>query len=218
MDSSGYFSLAWRSLIIGVSIAAPVGPIGVLCIRRTLAHGRKIGLLSGLGAATADMVYGLGAAFGLALLTAFLLHPIVALALRLIGGAFLVYLGVTTFRSRPADPNDTTNEPEAPPSAWGAYLSTFGLTITNPATILAFVAIFAGLGAGSMAESTTAAWVMVAGVTVGSALWWLTITGVVAVMRERVGPRFMRGVNVVSGLVLVGFGLLAMSSAFTGAI
>jgi threonine/homoserine/homoserine lactone efflux protein len=91
------------SLIIGVSIAAPVGPIGVLCIRRTLAHGRRIGLVSGLGAASADAIYGLIAAFGLTIVTNFLLDDRTSLWLRLIGGAFLVYLGVTTFRTRPPD-------------------------------------------------------------------------------------------------------------------
>lgn len=198
-----------------MSIAAPVGPIGVLCIRRTLAHGRKIGLASGFGAASADMVYGLGAAFGLSAITAFLLNDTTALLLRIVGGAFLLYLGISTFRSRPTDPNaPSTLESGTVLSVRSAYLSTFGLTLTNPATIIAFMAIFAGLGVGDMASNRYLAWVMVLGVTVGSALWWLALTAGVSLIRHRLTVGFMRWVNWVAGVVLAGFGMLSIFSAF----
>jgi threonine/homoserine/homoserine lactone efflux protein len=200
------------SLIIGVSIAAPVGPIGVLCIRRTLAHGRRIGLVSGLGAASADAIYGLIAAFGLTIVTNFLLDDRTSLWLRLIGGAFLVYLGVTTFRTRP--PDASKGGPVEELSAWGAYASTLALTITNPATILAFTAIFAGLGFAERATDTSTASLMVAGVAIGSAMWWLLLSFGVSMIRRQVGPGLMLWINRVSGTVLTVFGLLAMVSVF----
>ena len=132
-----------RGLIIGFSIAAPVGPIGVLCIRRTLADGRAAGLISGLGAATADAFYGCVAGFGLSFVSTFLVAQ--QTWLRLIGGAFLIYLGIKTFLTQPAS--------EAAAASGrglaGAYVSTFALTLTNPVTILAFV--FGGLGTGGSA-------------------------------------------------------------------
>jgi threonine/homoserine/homoserine lactone efflux protein len=129
-----------RGLLIGFSIAVPVGPIGVLCIRRTLTQGRLSGLLSGLGAATADAVYGSIAGFGLTFISSLLVDQ--AGWLRLIGGAFLCYLGVKTCLTPPAA--ETANSSAY--GLWGAYASTVFLTLTNPATILSFVAVFAGLG------------------------------------------------------------------------
>jgi len=131
--------LILRGLILGVSIAAPVGPIGLLCIRRTLAYGRWAGLLSGLGAATADGCYGTVAAFGLTFISQFLENQ--SIWLRVIGGLFLCYLGVTTFLAKP--PTETA--PLSRTGLTGAYVSTLLLTLTNPATILSFVLIFAGL-------------------------------------------------------------------------
>jgi threonine/homoserine/homoserine lactone efflux protein len=128
-----------RWLLIGFSIAAPVGPIGVLCIRRTLADGRLAGFLSGMGAASADMFYGAVAAFGLTAIRDVLLGQ--SNWLRLVGGIFLLYLGVKTFLSKPAEQAAESLRN----GLFGAYLSTFFLTITNPVTILSFVAIFAGL-------------------------------------------------------------------------
>ncbi len=132
-------SLFLKGLLIGFSIAAPVGPIGVLCIRRTLASGRTIGLLSGLGAATADALYGSLAAFGLTAISGFLVRQ--QGLLRLLGGAFLCYLGLRAILTRPANAASLNS----PASHVNAYSSTFFLTLTNPLTILSFAAIFAGL-------------------------------------------------------------------------
>ena len=159
-----------QGIIIGFAIAAPVGPIGVLCIRRTLAEGRASGFVSGLGAATADAVYGAIAAFGLTLITDFLLGG--ASWLRLVGGAFLLYLGVKTFLARPAE-----RAAEARGGGLlGAYASTFFLTLTNPTTILSFAAIFAGLGVAG-ADNALSAALLVLGVFLGSAAWWLILSG-----------------------------------------
>jgi threonine/homoserine/homoserine lactone efflux protein len=190
-----------RGLLIGFSIAAPVGPIGVLCIRRTLADGRATGLAVGLGAVTADAVYGAIAGFGLTAVSSLLVRQ--QGALRLVGG---LYLGVRTFLARPAD--DAARAGGS--GRLGAFTATFGLTLANPATILSFVAVFAGLGiagAGSWREAT----VLVAGVFLGSALWWLMLSGTVGALRSRLDLRALRWVNRVSGLVLLAFGIAALA-------
>ncbi|HET8578944.1 MAG TPA: LysE family translocator [Methylomirabilota bacterium] len=195
-----------RGVAIGFSIAAPVGPIGVLCIRRTLADGRAAGFVSGLGAAAADAVYGGIAGFGLTALASLLLSH--QGAFRLVGGAFLCYLGVRTFRSRPAS---------GATSLSGAGLtrgfgSTFLLTLTNPLTILLFAAVFAGLGAVGSHGGPSAAATLVAGVFAGSALWWLTLSVTVGAMRSRLNLAALGWVNRLAGLVILGFGVAALLS------
>jgi threonine/homoserine/homoserine lactone efflux protein len=197
------FSLFVRSLTIGLSIAAPVGPIGVLCIRRTLAHGRWTGVFSGMGAATADAVYGCIAAFGLTLVSDLLLSG--ADVLRLVGGVFLGYLGVRTLLARPAEEEAAVQESPRAGLA-GAYASTFALTLTNPMTILAFVGIFAGLGADAAGDYGGAV-IMVLGVFAGSALWWLLLSGGVSLLRDRFDAHLMLWVNRLSGAVILIFAL-----------
>jgi threonine/homoserine/homoserine lactone efflux protein len=199
-------SFLLRGLVIGFSIAAPVGPIGVLCIRRTLAAGRAAGLVSGLGAATADAIYGCIAGFGLTFISSVLIRQ--QGWLRLIGGGFLCYLGLKTFLTRPT---------EQAASAEGkglvvAYASTFFLTLTNPMTILSFAAIFAGLGVASASGDYVSAGILVLGVFIGSALWWLILSGGVSVFQAKFSPRRLRWVNRISGLMITGFGLLALLS------
>jgi threonine/homoserine/homoserine lactone efflux protein len=198
----GYFL---RGLIIGFSIAAPVGPIGVLCIRRTLAAGRLCGFVSGMGAASADAVYGCIAGFGLTAVSGLLVSQ--QTGLRLVGGLFLCYLGVRTFLSRPVQ--------EAADSSGGAlvgaYASTFLLTLTNPMTILSFAAVFAGLGLGARAANYTAAAFLVLGVFLGSAAWWLLLSGGIGLFRGKLNPDHLRWVNRISGIVIAGFGLACLA-------
>ena len=193
-----------RGLIIGFSIAAPVGPIGVLCIRRTLAEGRLAGFLSGMGAASADMFYGAVAAFGLTAVQELLIGQ--SNWLRIVGGIFLLYLGVKTFFSKPAQ--------QAAKSArgglFGAYLTTFFLTITNPITILSFIAIFAGLRLGETDGNYLSAALMVLGVFLGSAAWWLTLSTGVSFLREKFTPALLAWVNRLAGVIIFVFGLAAL--------
>jgi threonine/homoserine/homoserine lactone efflux protein len=199
--------LVLKGLVLGFSIAAPVGPIGVLCIRRTLAEGRAHGFVSGLGAATADACYGAVAAFGLTLISNFLTAQ--TAPLRLIGGAFLIYLGLRTFFAPPA--KAAPAESAAPTRLLGAYLSTAALTATNPATILSFAVIFAGLiGPGARDPASAAS--LVAGVFAGSALWWLTLSLGVGLLRARFDARWMGWVNRISGGLITAFGLLVLAS------
>jgi threonine/homoserine/homoserine lactone efflux protein len=200
-----------RGLLIGVSIAAPVGPIGLLCIRRTLADGRRVGFVSGLGAASADAFYGAVAGFGLTVVSGALVHG--QLPLRLVGGAFLCYLGVRTFLTRPAG---TTVAVAGRRGLLGAYLSTLGLTLTNPSTILSFAAIFAGLGLGSAGSDYASAGALVAGVFIGSALWWLILSGTAGAIRGRLTPSGLQWVNRLSGVLLGGIGIAALVSRWPG--
>jgi threonine/homoserine/homoserine lactone efflux protein len=193
-----------RGLLIGISIAAPVGPIGVLCIRRTLAEGRLSGFISGLGAASADAIYGMIAGFGLTFISGFLVAQ--QRWLSLFGGIFLCYLGIRTFFSSPA-------QAAAPTQTAGLlrnYLSIFFLTLTNPITILSFTAIFAGLGLAENAGDYASAGLLVLGVFSGSALWWLLLSFGVSLFRERVTSQWMQWVNRISGGIVFAFGIAAV--------
>jgi threonine/homoserine/homoserine lactone efflux protein len=203
-------NLLLRGLVIGFSIAAPVGPIGVLCIRRTLADGRAYGLVSGLGAATADAIYGCVAAFGLTFISDLLVSQQVWL--RLIGGVFLCYLGLRTALAKPAEEAAVAKGS----SIVRAYASTFFLTLTNPMTIISFAAIFAGLGLAGAGGGYAMAGVLVLGVFLGSAAWWLLLSGGVGLFRDRFDLRAMRWINRISGAVVAGFGLLALVSVLCG--
>jgi threonine/homoserine/homoserine lactone efflux protein len=201
-------SLIFRGFILGFAIAAPVGPIGLLCIQRTLSQGQLVGLVSGLGAATADAFYGAVAAFGLTLVSAFLIEQQFWLAL--VGGLFLCYLGVRTFLASPAE-RAASSEAKG---IGGAYASTFLLTITNPMTILAFVAIFAGAGLATAGGDALAAVWMVAGVFLGSATWWFLLSGGVGLLRSHISANVLLWVNRSAGAVLIIFGVLAIGRAF----
>jgi threonine/homoserine/homoserine lactone efflux protein len=193
-----------RGLIIGFSIAAPVGPIGVLCIRRTLAEGSTSGLISGLGAASADALYGAVAGFGLTFISNTLISQ--QIWLRLIGGVFLCYLGLKTFWVAPTRQTASLHGR----GLVSAYVSTFFLTLTNPITILSFAAIFAGLGVGSTSRNYFSAGILVLGVFMGSAFWWLILSRGVALLGERFSLQRLRWINRISGLMIVAFGLLAL--------
>ena len=197
--------LFFEGMVIGFAIAAPVGPIGVLCIRRTLAEGRTSGFVSGLGAATADALYGSAAALGLTFVTNLLVGG--ESWLRLAGGAFLMFLSVRTFLARPAERAAPAGGSGLP----GDYVSTLFLTLTNPTTILFFAAIFAGLGAGDASGDVLSAMLLVPGVFLGSAAWWFVLSGAVGLFRAKLSARGLRWVNRVSGTIIATFGVLAVA-------
>ena len=194
----------FRGLIIGFSIAAPVGPIGILCIRRTLAEGRLAGFMSGMGAASADMFYGAVAAFGLTAVQDLLISQ--SIWLRIVGGVFLLYLGVKTFISKPS--NEAVKSKRR--GLFGAYLTSFFLTIANPITILSFLAIFAGLRLGETNGNYLSASMMVLGVFLGSATWWLTLSTGVSLLRKKFTPALLTWVNRLAGVIILIFGLAAL--------
>ena len=196
-----------KSLFIGFVIAAPVGPIGVLCARRTLLHGRRAGFFSGMGAATADAIYGFIAAFGLTFVSGFIVEY--QSWLRLIGGALLVHMGVKAFRALPV------KKCELPRSARhyaGMYSSTFFLTLTNPMTIFSFAAVFAGFGLAGIKGSALSSGVLVLGVFLGSALWWLFLVVLFSLYGRRFHSHELVWVNRVTGAIITASGVLALGS------
>ena len=213
-------SLFVNGLIIGISIAAPVGPIGVLCIRRTLAYGRLAGFISGLGAATADACYGSVAAFGLTFLSAILVQG--QDVLRLLGGAFLCYLGVRAWLEHPkpatvlesvASASFSGSDSRSLRLLAGDFFSTYLLTLTNPLTILSFAAIFAGLGSAAAGNTPLAAFSIVLGVFSGSALWWLFLSFTANALRSRfLKPSGLIWINRLSGAIIFSYGIVAIVS------
>lgn len=198
-------ALAVRGFVLGLTIAAAVGPISLLVIRRTLAEGQRYGLASGLGVATADATYGAVAAFGLAAVTDVLVGARQVLGLA--GGLFLLWLAWRTIRSTPPQAATVTSRRGG---YVGAYLSILGLTMANPMTILSFGALFAGLGV--TLGATGDAVVIVVGVLLGSATWWIVLTTAVAIFRTRLTPGWIQRINVVSGLIIGVFAIVAIVS------
>ena len=196
-----------QGFALGFAIAASVGPISVLVIRRTLAEGQVVGLVSGLGVATADGTYGAIAAFGLTAVTSVLVDWHRALAF--IGGLFLLWVAWRTFTAIPPTAIDEIERPRR--GLAGAYLSTLALTLTNPMTILSFAALFIGLGV--TGGDTVGATVLTAGVFLGSCSWWVILTFLVSRLRSRITPRWLRRVNVASGLLIGAFAVAAISAA-----
>ena len=203
--------LLTRGFVLGFTIAAAVGPISLLCIKRTLAEGRPVGFVSGLGVATADATYGAIAAFGLTAITDQLVAWRQPLAI--VGGLFLLWIAWRTIRSVPGE---AATDPDAGGRGRrglaGAYLSTLGLTMTNPMTILSFAALFVGLGV--TADDLAGATLLTLGVFIGSASWWVVLVTVVGALRTRITPTWLRRVNVASGLLIGVFALVAIWSGF----
>lgn len=195
-----------KGLIIGFSVAAPVGPIGVLTIKRTLTEGRAAGFVTGMGAAMADSVYGAIAGFGLTIVSSFLLTQ--EFWMKLIGGLFLLFLGIKSFLTKPASVAANIDSK----GLLNNFVSTFFLTITNPATILSFLAIFAGLGIGTAKTDYLSSITHVIGVFIGSALWWLILSSVVGYFQSKITPNRLVWINRLSGLIIISFGLLALYS------
>ncbi len=193
-----------KGLVVGFLVATPVGPIGLLCIQRTLSEGKMHGLVSGLGAATADAVYGLVAALGLTFVSNFLVaeQP----WLRLFGGLFLCYLGAKTFLSKPTGQASSANGSRHISN----YGSTFLLALTSPITILVFAAVFAGLGVVSPGSYYFSVGLSVAGIFTGSALWWFMLCGVAGILHGKISHGILTGLNRISGIIVTVFGLVIL--------
>jgi threonine/homoserine/homoserine lactone efflux protein len=198
-----------RGLGIGLAIAIPVGPVGLLCIRRTLRDGMAMGLATGLGAATADACYGLVVAFGLGAIQQRLLDT--AAPLRLIGGVLLLWLAYAPLRSAWRGTVATSAAEIGTKHLAAAYASTVALTLSNPMTILSFIAVIAALA--TPAGGTGGGLALVSGVFLGSALWWLILSASVAALRHSLPNSVLHGLELVSGLALIGFGLFALFGA-----
>jgi len=202
-------SIFFRGCVLGFSIAAPVGPIGVLCINRTLTRGALIGFASGLGAACADAVYGALAVSGLTAVTS--LFASAVLIMRILGGIYLLWLAYSIWMNPPQvkEPSATATES----TIAGAFASTFGLTLTNPMTILSFAAIVSAIGINAGKELSSALF-LIAGVFVGSALWWLILSGLIGMVAKRLSGRMLSCINRISAAMIGCFACWALVGSF----
>jgi len=196
-----------KGLLIGFLMAAPVGPIGILCIRRTLTEGRMVGLVSGLGIATADAIYGCITGLGLTFISNFLIRQ--QIVLQVIGGSFLCYLGLRILLARHVEMAITKKRTQLV----GSFTSTFFLTLTHPMTIFIFLAIFSGLG---MAEIPGHLPIMtlVLGIFIGSTLWWVILTTAISLLRASFSAQGVLWVNRISGVLITGFGIAILLNFF----
>ncbi len=195
-----------KGLIIGFIIAAPLGPIGILCARRTFADGRRAGFFSGMGAAMADVLYGFIAAFCLALVSDILVNH--QFWFRLAGGIVLCILGIRTFRAIPAEPMILKTKRVYA----GMFTSTFFLTLTNPMTILSLAAVYAGFGLAGIRGNIVSASVLVSGLFLGSVLWWLFLVGMYSIFHRRFNHQELLWINRVAGTIIAATGVLAFAS------
>ena len=194
-----------KGILIGFAMAVPVGPIGIMCIRKTLTDGRLRGMMIGLGAATADLLYACVAAFGLTVVSDAIATE--RTWIRLVGGLFLLFLGVRTFCAHPADPEVPVNS-----SGWlRSYLYAVFLTLTNPTTIFAFIAVFAALGLGDELSIVSASTLAI-GVFIGSGLWFLFLSSGVIFFRKKLDIVGLRWVNRIAGILIIISGVIAIVS------
>ena len=193
----------FKGLVLGFSVSAPIGPIGILCINRTINKGYFSGFVSGLGATTADFIYGIIAGLGLTVISDFLLGY--RLWIQGIGLVFLLFIGFRTLIKKEKTSELTEND------NYGLihdYLTTFFLTITNPLAILLFVAVFAGLGLSGAGADKFRFIPLLLGVLVGSGSWWLILSGVTYKLKDKLGIRVLKKIDLISGLLIIGCGIL----------
>ena len=186
-----------KGIVVGVVIAVPVGPVGVMCVRRTIFEGRLAGFVSGLGAATADAVFGIIAGFGLTAISDWLMDY--QQWLRVVGGCYVLYIGGSAFAAEPPRELESESEPE---SLLRDFLSIFVLALTNPITVLAFLGIVAAIGLSGTKATFGRASILVLGVWVGSLLWWLMLSFGVGSVRHSIEPRHLGWISRGSGAIL----------------
>lgn len=200
-----YYVLFLKCIASGFFLAAPIGPVNLICIRRTLNEGQLTGLIVGLGAALADAFYGYVAAAGLSVITAFLLHY--SLALRWLGGSFIIFLGYKTFRS---SPHRTKTKKNPVKNLYRLFTGIFLLTLTNPVMVFIFMAVFSSLGIAVLVTDFFTATLAALGILIGSSLWWITLTSIVRHFRHKVTPPLIDRINRVSGLIIILLGIAAI--------
>jgi threonine/homoserine/homoserine lactone efflux protein len=196
-----------KGIVVGAVIAVPVGPVGVLCLRRTIFEGKLAGLVSGLGAATADAMFGAVAAFGLTFVSNWLFDY--EDWLRAAGGVYLLYSGGSALLSKPPDEIAEQSDPN---TLFRDFASAFALTVTNPVTVLVFLAIFAALGLGGEQATLVRAAILVLGVWVGSLVWWLALSAGVGLFRRSIEPRHLAWISRGSGIILFATGAALLAT------
>jgi len=202
-----------KGLIAGLLIAAPVGPVNVLCIRRTIVHGRVVGVVSGIGAAVADAIFGAIAAFGLSFVHELVMRE--KFWFGLIGAAVLLVIGLKTLWANAPKEKDDEEEKD-PATLLGDFTSTLILTLTNPVTVLSFLAVFSAFGVQNDEKTLADEWMVVAGVFLGATLWWLLLTNGVAFFRDKFNQRGLRWTNRIGGVLILAFAVVVFWNAATG--
>jgi threonine/homoserine/homoserine lactone efflux protein len=196
-----------KGIVVGAVIAVPVGPVGILCLHRTIFDGRLSGLVSGLGAATADALFGAIAAFGLTFVSDWLFGY--EIWLRAAGGVYLLYIGGSALTT---EVRDKIAEQSSPETLFRDFASAFALTITNPVTILVFLAIFAALALGGSQATLVRAGFLVLGVWVGSFVWWLGLSLGIGLFRRAIEPRHLGWISRASGIILFATGAALLAT------
>ncbi len=196
-----------QGLIIGFSVAMPIGPIGILCIRRTLLQGRLIGIITGLGVATADAIYGSIAAFGISFISNFLINN--QNILKITGGSFLLFLGIKILSSENSF-DDLSKIKKT--NIISSYTSSLFLTLTNPITILLFASIFSWWNIVIDTLSTNEAWMLILGIFSGSLLWFTILSLIVGILRSKFVIQHLIWINQLSAIILIGFSILTFAT------
>lgn len=206
------YILLIKCIVSGFLLAAPIGPVNLICIKRTLSDGRNAGLIVGMGAALADALYGYAAAAGLSAVTDFIFHY--ETAFRWGGGLFVIYLGLRTFRAAPRS-STTAAEKNSDHSLTKLFTGVFLLTLTNPLTVFAFIAAFSSLGIAMLVTNFFTTVLATFGVLIGSALWWITLTSIVCLGRDRITPSVIAQINKVAGIIIILIGIASLEIKFS---
>jgi len=203
------FQIFLSGLILGISVAVPIGPVGLLCIDRTIKKHFWSGFFSGIGAASADALYGLVAAFGITFISNLLISE--EFYFRLVGGILLIAIGIRSFRLKPKQ--ISVYEPTKK-HLIKDFLSAFVLTITNPGTVLFFMAVFTGFGLTGTTGEFVSAITLVSGIFIGSVTWWLVLSSSAFILKPRINDKFLTGLNHLSSTAIIIFGLVILASLF----
>lgn len=194
-----------KCILAGLLLAAPIGPVNLICIKRTLNEGRKAGLVVGLGAAAADAVYGYAAAAGLNFFISYIYeHETV---FRWIGGLLIAYLGWLTYRS---EPQIRAAEKETGKTLFGLFVGVFLLTLTNPVTIFTYIATFSALGIALLVTSLAKAAFAAFGVFLGSMLWWIILTSVISYLQDKITVKSIGYINKIAGVLIILIGIVSI--------
>ncbi len=208
-----FLDYLWKGIIIGLSASIPLGPIGVLCIQRTLNKGRKSGFISGLGAAAADGFYAIVAGFSVSVIIDYLTEY--QTSLRIGGGIVLLFMGYKLFTTNPGKQlRDQLKRKRK--GLFGDFISIFALTISNPITIFVFMAVFAGFNLVESQSDHTNVFSLITGILLGATTWWFTLSTVVSIFRGKFKLRRMLLINRIAGVLVILFGLFVFSTLIIG--
>jgi threonine/homoserine/homoserine lactone efflux protein len=206
-----FFNYLWKGIVVGLSASIPLGPIGVLCIQRTLNKGKISGFVSGLGAAAADGFYAIIAGFGISIIIDTLIEY--QIFFRIVGGLILLIMGIKLLRTNPGIQlrNQLKKKRKG---LFGDFISIFALTVSNPITVFVFAAVFAGFGIVGTESKASSVLILILGVLIGASLWWFSVASIVSIFRQKIRLRKMLIINRIAGVLVIIFGLFVVATLF----